>query len=143
MKSTLALLTLLTFAGTAVAESTSFTRLPANASKLSVDCAPPKMFTGLSASISGDLDLKALPNGAAKATGKLKIVLHDARNPWTGSKTVMGQYDDLTSMGSERYFHGGTSIKNSDDIMEIYVNYTRPNSSFITYAGKTYTTSCK
>lgn len=145
MKNIVLLMALSLIAETSFAETSaaSFKRLPANTSKLAVTCVAPKGFAGLSATMSGELNLTALPNGAAKASGKLKINLLDARNPWSGIKMVMGQYDDLTSAGSERYFHGGATIKNSDDIMEVYVNYTRPDMSFITYADKTYKMACQ
>ena len=55
----------------------------------------------------------------------------------------MGQYDDLTSVNSDRYFHGGATIKISDDIMDIYVNFTRSDVSYIEYNGVTYKMSCK
>lgn len=142
MKSTAALISLF-FALPAFANSEAKTRVPASVSKVTVKCESPKGFSGLSASVSGDLKLSSLPNGAAKATGKLKISLLDARNPWTEEKQVLGQYDDLTSVGSDRYFHGGATIKDSNDIMEIYVNFTRPEISYVEYSGKTYKMSCK
>ncbi|WP_413612315.1 hypothetical protein [Bdellovibrio sp. HCB-110] len=121
----------------------SASRIPANSSELIIDCGTPKNFSGLSASISGKLKLSQLPNGAAKGTGKLKISLLNPRTPWAGVKTVIGQYDDLTSVNSDRYFHGGATIRNSDDIMDIYVNFSRPEMSYVEYDNATYKMVCK
>jgi len=141
MKTTAFAMTFL-MALSAMAGSSS-TRVPASVTKLTVQCTPPKGFAGLSATVSGELKLSAIPNGAAKATGKLQVSLNDPRNPWKGEKTVLGQYDDLTSVGSDRYFHGGATMKNDSDVLEIYVNYTRSDLSYVEYAGETYKMSCK
>lgn len=115
----------------------------ASVSKVKIQCSTPKGFAGQSASVSGILKLSALPNGATKGVGKLKISLLDPQNPWSGTKTVIGQYDDLTSVGSDRYFHGGAVMSNEDDIMAIYANFSQPDLSYIEYAGETYRMSCK
>lgn len=118
-------------------------RIPANTSEISVSCSSPKNFAGLSASVSGKLKLSELPNGASRAEGQLKVELNNPRDPWSGEIKALGQYDDLTSVGSDHYFHGGAGVKNARDLMDIYVNYSRPDVSFVTYDGSTYKMVCK
>lgn len=118
-------------------------RIPASTAKIVINCTQPKKFTGLSANVTGILKLSPLPHGAAQATGTLEISLFNPRSVWSGKRKVMGQYDDLSSVESDEYFHGGARIKNDDDIMEIYVNYTRPEMSSIEYRGSVYKMACK
>lgn len=115
----------------------------ASVSKIKIQCSTPQGFAGQSASVLGTLKLSVLPDGATKAVGKLKIALLDPKNPWSGTKNVIGQYDDLTGVGSDRYFHGGAVMSNEDDIMVIYANFSQPDLSYIEYAGETYRMSCK
>ncbi len=136
------------FMSSLIFSTTSFganlgSRIPANISELVIDCTSPKGFSGNSAVISGKMKLTPLPNGADKGVGKLKISLLNPLKAWSGEKNVNGTYDDLTSVGSEKYFHGGARIKNSEDIMDIYMNFTRPDLSFVEYSGETYKMSCK
>ncbi|MBS1972524.1 MAG: hypothetical protein JSU04_19615 [Bdellovibrionales bacterium] len=127
----------------AFASTLNKSRLPANVNSVAIQCSTPKGFAGLSANVSGSLKLSPMPNGAAKATGKLKISLMNPRNPWSEEKMVLGQYDDLTSVGSDRYFHGGATVKDANDIMEIFVNFTRGGLSFVEYDGTNYKMDCK
>ncbi|RYZ75618.1 MAG: hypothetical protein EOP06_32185, partial [Proteobacteria bacterium] len=67
-------------------------RVPASLTDLVVSCSQTKGMAGVTASASGTLQLKAMPNGAAKGTGKLKIQILNPRAPWSGEVSVIGQY---------------------------------------------------
>lgn len=107
-----------------------------------MNCATPKNFQGNSALVTGVLKLKPLPNGASEGKGLLKISLLNPLKVWVGTRKVLGVYDDLTEAGSERYFHGGARVKNGDDILAIYINFSRPDASYVEYGDLKYLTAC-
>lgn len=118
-------------------------RLPANAKTLVLQCDPPKMFNGTSAKVSGKLNLTLLPDGAYQAVGKLEVnILNPRVKSEPIKKTFAGQYDDLTSVGSDKYFYGGATIKNDDDVMSVYVNLSRPDLSYVEH-GERYKMDCR
>lgn len=116
----------------------------AQAASVLVNCTVPTQFQGLAATITGKLDLVTLVSGASQASGKLKVQLINPRTKIAAiEKQVLGQYDDLRAQGKDRYFHGGIIVKNQDDILEIYINFTRSDLSFVSYNNLTYKMQCK
>lgn len=114
------------------------------AKNLSIDCSTPAQFQGRSAILKGSLSLTPQVSGSYMASGLIKGQLIEPRaKAIVFEKKAVGQYDDLTSQGRDKYFHGGVIMSNQNDILEVYINLTRKDLSFVSYNNLTYKMECK